>query len=140
MVKLHLFSTPGNDNLRDIIEASRPYLEGKSDARIAYMPLASLFVERWPAFTKDVFKNLASVDLVNMETMTLPGIQDTLWHASLLYIPDGNSSIMGIGAAERANKVRWNMAGNIITAWVLTIPATTFVVASIYLLANRLVF
>ncbi|GAB4505550.1 MAG: inorganic phosphate transporter [Anaerolineales bacterium] len=51
-----------------------------------------------------------------------------------------HSSIMGIGAAERANKVRWNMAGNIITAWVLTIPATAFVAGGIYLLVSRLFF
>jgi inorganic phosphate transporter, PiT family len=51
-----------------------------------------------------------------------------------------NSAIMGIGAAERANKVRWGMARDIITAWVLTIPATTFVSAGIYLLVTRLHF
>jgi len=48
-----------------------------------------------------------------------------------------NSAIMGIGAAERANKVRWGMVQDIIIAWLLTIPATTFVSAGIYLLANR---
>ncbi|MFC2063467.1 anion permease [Chloroflexota bacterium] len=35
-----------------------------------------------------------------------------------------SSSIMGVGAAERVNKVRWSVAKEIIMAWVLTIPAT----------------
>lgn len=48
-----------------------------------------------------------------------------------------NSTIMGIGAAERANKVRWGLVQEIIIAWILTIPATTFISAGIYLLANR---
>jgi PiT family inorganic phosphate transporter len=51
-----------------------------------------------------------------------------------------NSAVMGVGAAERANKVRWGLVGDIITAWILTIPATTFVSAGIYLLANRFIF
>lgn len=48
-----------------------------------------------------------------------------------------NSSIMGIGAAERVNKVRWGMAQDIITSWILTIPATTLVAAGIYWLLVR---
>jgi PiT family inorganic phosphate transporter len=35
-----------------------------------------------------------------------------------------SSSIVGTGAAERVQKVRWGVAGNIITAWFLTIPTT----------------
>ncbi len=35
-----------------------------------------------------------------------------------------SSVIMGVGSAERVSKVRWNVAGEIVTAWVLTIPAT----------------
>jgi inorganic phosphate transporter, PiT family len=43
-----------------------------------------------------------------------------------------SSSIMGVGAAERLNKVRWGVAGDIATAWLLTIPATALVAAGIY--------
>jgi inorganic phosphate transporter, PiT family len=43
-----------------------------------------------------------------------------------------NTAILGVGAAERANKVRWGIAKDIVTAWVLTIPATAFVAAGIY--------
>jgi inorganic phosphate transporter, PiT family len=35
-----------------------------------------------------------------------------------------STGIMGAGAAERVNKVRWGVATNILIAWVLTIPAT----------------
>ncbi|MEW6241210.1 MAG: inorganic phosphate transporter [Chloroflexota bacterium] len=48
-----------------------------------------------------------------------------------------NSTIMGIGAAERANKVRWGLVQEIIIAWLLTIPAATFISAALYLLLVR---
>jgi peptidase E len=93
-MKLHLFSIPGKDDLQNILEASRPYLEDRSDARIAYLPLASLFAERWLDITQEAFKSLASVDLINTETMTLPEIQDILRRAALLYIPGGNTFLL----------------------------------------------
>lgn len=43
-----------------------------------------------------------------------------------------SSSIMGIGAAERVNAVKWTMAKNILITWVLTIPASALVAAGIY--------
>jgi PiT family inorganic phosphate transporter len=43
-----------------------------------------------------------------------------------------SSSIMGAGAAERKNKVRWGVAQEIGMAWVLTIPATAVVGAGIW--------
>jgi len=43
-----------------------------------------------------------------------------------------NTAIMGVGAAERANKVRWGIAWDIILAWVITIPATTLIAAGIF--------
>jgi PiT family inorganic phosphate transporter len=33
-----------------------------------------------------------------------------------------NACIMGVGAVKRVSAVRWGVAGNILTAWVLTIP------------------
>lgn len=35
-----------------------------------------------------------------------------------------SSAILGVGAAERVNKVRWGVAGQIIVTWFLTIPLT----------------
>ena len=33
------------------------------------------------------------------------------------------SAIMGVGATKRLSAVRWNVAGNIVGAWILTFPA-----------------
>ncbi|MFZ3156167.1 MAG: inorganic phosphate transporter [Smithella sp.] len=33
-------------------------------------------------------------------------------------------AIVGVGATKRLSAVRWGVAGNIIWAWVLTIPAS----------------
>ncbi len=43
-----------------------------------------------------------------------------------------SSAIIGVGSSERLSKVRWGVAGDIITAWVITIPATALVAAGIY--------
>ena len=37
-----------------------------------------------------------------------------------------SSSILGVGASRRLNAVRWNVAGRIVQAWVLTIPICAF--------------
>jgi PiT family inorganic phosphate transporter len=34
------------------------------------------------------------------------------------------SAIVGVGASRRLSAVRWGVAGNIVTAWILTIPAS----------------
>jgi PiT family inorganic phosphate transporter len=47
-----------------------------------------------------------------------------------------SSAILGAGSAERVNMVRWGVAGQIATAWLLTIPATALVGAGVYLLLN----
>lgn len=41
-------------------------------------------------------------------------------------------AIMGVGATKRLSGVRWGVAGNIIAAWVLTIPASAIVGAVAY--------
>jgi PiT family inorganic phosphate transporter len=43
-----------------------------------------------------------------------------------------NGGIMGAGAAKRLSAVRWGVAGNIIVAWVLTLPAAASVGAVTY--------
>jgi PiT family inorganic phosphate transporter len=43
-----------------------------------------------------------------------------------------NGAVMGAGAAKRVSAVRWGVAGNIITAWILTIPAAAIVGGGIY--------
>ena len=48
-----------------------------------------------------------------------------------------SSTIMGVGAAERINKVRWGVAQEIALAWVLTIPASALVGAGTYWLVSK---
>ena len=50
-----------------------------------------------------------------------------------------SSSIMGAGAAERVNKVRWGVAQEIATAWLLTIPSTALMAAGLYWVIIRFV-
>jgi inorganic phosphate transporter, PiT family len=40
--------------------------------------------------------------------------------------------IMGVGASRRLSAVRWGVAGNIMVAWILTLPASAFLAAIIY--------
>jgi PiT family inorganic phosphate transporter len=49
-----------------------------------------------------------------------------------------SSAIMGVGAAERISKVRWQVAGEIVMAWILTIPATALMSAILYWLIPSL--
>ena len=49
-----------------------------------------------------------------------------------------SSAIMGVGSAERLSKVRWGVASDIFSAWVLTIPVTALMAAGFYLLTDRL--
>ncbi len=61
----------------------------------------------------------------------------TLFLAAALGIPVSTThtitgAIVGVGATQRASAVRWGVAGNIVWAWVLTIPASAFVAAVSY--------
>ncbi len=49
-----------------------------------------------------------------------------------------STSLMGSGAAERVNKVRWQIASEMATTWILTIPATMAVSILIFLAATQL--
>jgi inorganic phosphate transporter, PiT family len=44
------------------------------------------------------------------------------------------SSIMGAGAAERVNKVHWQVGQNMLTTWLITIPANMALAALLYAL------
>ena len=49
-----------------------------------------------------------------------------------------SAAIMGVGSAERVSKVRWSVAGNILLAWLVTIPASIVMAAIFYLAIQRL--
>ncbi|HET6480568.1 MAG TPA: inorganic phosphate transporter [Actinoplanes sp.] len=59
--------------------------------------------------------------------------------AYVLYAPISTthtitSAIMGVGATKRLNAVRWNVAGNILIAWVTTFPAAGLIACGLYFL------
>ncbi len=63
--------------------------------------------------------------------------------ASLAGIPVSTThtitgAIMGVGATKRLSAVRWGVAGNIIWAWILTIPITGVLSAGLYLLLTTI--
>jgi PiT family inorganic phosphate transporter len=61
----------------------------------------------------------------------------TLFAATYLGIPVSTThtitgSIVGVGAIRRASAVRWNIASNIVVAWIVTIPASALMAAITY--------
>lgn len=93
-MQLHLFSTPGQDDLRDVVEASRPYLERKDEPIIAYLPLASLYAERWQRLNEEAFRDLGRLVEVNAELMTQREIENIIRDAALVYITGGNTFLL----------------------------------------------
>ena len=93
-MELHLLSAPGRDDIRWVIEACKPYLEKNPEAVLAYMPLASLFAEKWLDQTERSFKGLAHIETVNTETMELPEMEAILRRAAVVYIPGGNTFLL----------------------------------------------
>jgi peptidase E len=93
-MEFHLFSTPGEDDIRYILEASKPYLENEVDPIVAYLPLASLYAEAWLEHTERSFKGLAHLELVNAELMSQKEIEGIIRKSSLVYIPGGNTFLL----------------------------------------------
>ena len=65
----------------------------------------------------------------------------TLFGATYLGIPVSTThtitgSIIGVGAARKVSAVRWNVATNIVIAWVITLPASALIAAFFYLLSG----
>ena len=50
-----------------------------------------------------------------------------------------SGAIMGVGALQRLSAVRWGVAGRILWAWVLTIPASALIAAATWLFLRVLV-
>ena len=61
----------------------------------------------------------------------------TLFLATALGVPVSTThtitgAIFGVGSVRNASAVRWGLAGNIVLAWVFTIPAAAFIAAVFY--------
>ena len=67
-----------------------------------------------------------------------------LYTTSALHLPISTthtitSAILGAGATKRLSAVRWEMAGNILTAWILTLPGAAAAAAVFYLLLHLVI-
>ena len=94
MSNLHLLSTPGERDIRWVIEASRPHLEGKSEPTVAFLPQAWLNVNHWLDYTVRSFEKLARVELIDTEQMDLPAMESIIRRAHTVYISGGNTFLL----------------------------------------------
>jgi PiT family inorganic phosphate transporter len=67
----------------------------------------------------------------------------TLFMATALGVPVSTThtitgAIVGVGSVQRASAVRWGVAGNIVWAWIFTIPASAFVAGVFYWIGRAL--
>ncbi len=65
----------------------------------------------------------------------------TIFAATFLGIPVSTThtitgAIVGVGAARRVSAVRWGIAGNIVIAWVITLPSAAIIGALAYWLTS----
>jgi len=66
----------------------------------------------------------------------------TLFMATFLGIPVSTThtitgAIMGVGSSRKISAVRWGIAGNIVWAWIFTIPASAFMAAIAWWLGKQ---
>lgn len=94
MIDLRLFSSPGENDIHYIVEASRPYLSGKPDASLAYLPQASLSAQYRLDDTRRAFDGLASVEVIDTERMDLAEMEAVIRRAHIAYIPGGNTFLL----------------------------------------------
>jgi PiT family inorganic phosphate transporter len=65
----------------------------------------------------------------------------TLFGATYLGVPVSTThtitgAIVGVGAARKVSAVRWNVASNIVIAWIITLPASAVIAALFYLVSG----
>ena len=105
------------------------------------MRLLSIWSRCWPAVP-------TTADDVTHETVALMhntfysighgsnDAQKTMGIIWLLLIAAG--AIIGVGSTRRVRAVRWGVAGNVVIAWILTIPASALMAAAAWWLGRRL--
>ena len=91
---LHLFSTPGDRDIRWVLDACRPYLAAKSEPVVAFLPQAWLNVNHWLDYTVRSFDKLARVELIDTEQMDLPAMEAIIRRAHIVYISGGNTFLL----------------------------------------------
>ena len=94
MINLHLLSTPGDRDIRWVVDACRPYLDDRDEPSVAFMPQASLNVNQWLDYTVREFKGLAQIELLDTERMDLPTMESIIRRARVVYISGGNTFLL----------------------------------------------
>lgn len=69
-------------------------MEDRDDPVIAYLPLASLYAEKWLAQTQSAFEGLGQLVQINAELMAQREIENIIRDAALVYIPGGNTFLL----------------------------------------------
>lgn len=93
-MNLHLLSSPGDRDIRWVLEACRPYLLDKPNPGVAFLPQASLDVNRWLDYTVHAFGGLAQVGLIDTERMELSEMEAVIRRAHVAYISGGNTFLL----------------------------------------------
>lgn len=62
-----------------------------------------------------------------------------IFHAPISTTQSITAAILGAGATKRKSAVRWSVVGNIVVAWVLTLPAAALVSSLFYFLFNAII-
>ncbi|KZL94417.1 inorganic phosphate transporter [Clostridium magnum] len=89
---------------------------------------------------KTMGSRMAKIAPVNGFTAEI-GASAVIFSATMLNAPVSTThiitgSIMGVGASKRLSAVRWAVAKEIVTAWLLTIPASAAIAAGTLVLIN----
>jgi len=92
---LHLLSSPGEEPIRDVVDAIRAYLETSSRPLVAYLPAASEGPPgEYLSLTRSAFSGLAEVELVDLASGGLDVASKVLSDSSVIYIPGGNTYLL----------------------------------------------
>jgi dipeptidase E len=92
-MNLHLFSIPGKNDIRDILEAARPYLQRAAEPVVAYLPAAATGYN-WLDYTEKAFAGLGAIRLIDTERMALAEMEAILDSGSVVYISGGNTYLL----------------------------------------------
>ena len=103
--------------------------------RLGYYPLPSAEAERIRHHLQLTpaggFAAQAVASSVMVTTATVFAVPVSTTHIT-------TTSIMGVGATRRLSAVRWGIAGSIVIAWIVTLPAASAVAALAYFLTHAI--
>ena len=118
-----------------VVALAFDFLNGLHDSANSIATVVSTRVLRprtavvWAAFF-----NFMAFLLFGVHVAQTIGTGIVAFAATLLGVPVSTThtitgSVVGVGAARKVSAVRWNVASNIVIAWILTMPASGVIVA-----------